>query len=192
MPNKKALFVALLVLASLISFYSVQQKNRIQEQVLNQAAVKRPAFMNAQWGMSPDEIVSANRTALEPATGNRRFFQAEPGDEVRYQTLQAAGHKFLGREAVVYYTFLDGRLHACHVFVSDGSEDLLDADMRRYLIRQWGSQFSEIHDESPLKLIWQFKDLSVNYWIYRDEMSLVHSWKAGVGVSYKPDLVGTS
>ena len=142
------------------------------------------AFLNASWGMSHEQVEAANRLALQPASLSKRFHEAPPAEEKRYQTWQAQD-RFLDRPAVIYYTFLDGRLLAYHVFVSDADLEKLDADMRGYLTRTFGGDFSEIEEESSLKLVWQSKRRIVNYWLMEEELSLRPKYTAIFGVTTK-------
>ncbi len=182
MPNKKNVLLILLVLAATLAILSVRLLNNI-----GTATPQSPlAFMDARWGMTADEVAAANQVSLSPAQTNKRFFSPKQGEEGRFQVLAAQGHRFLDRDADVYYTFKDGKLCMMHVFISDKDLDVLDADMRRHLNRVWGPEASEMTDEGPLKQVWQTKDMNVNYWFYEDELALNNRFKAGVGVTYKP------
>lgn len=142
--------------------------------------------MKARWGMSPDEVMATNQISLSAPMTNKRFFSPREGEEGRFKVLTAQGQRFLGREADVYYTFKDNKLCMYHIFVSDNDEARLDADMRKYLTRKWGGQEGGAQEDATLKLVWQFKDRNVNYWLYEEEMSLTAPFKAGIGVTYKP------
>ena len=63
--------------------------------------------MKARWGMSPDEVMTANQISLSTPKTNKRFFSPKEGEEGRFKVLAAQGQRFLGREADVYYTFKD-------------------------------------------------------------------------------------
>ena len=144
------------------------------------------AFLNARWGMSVMEVERANHSRLEMSVSGSRFYRGAPDTEKRSQTWESRGQKFLGRPAVVSYTFLDNRLFICHVFISDKDADVLDKDMKQYLIRVFGGRYSLTEDETSLKMVWHFKDKIVNYWFYEEDLALIGKFKAGFGVVYKP------
>ncbi len=182
MLKVKIVLPILLVIAIILTALSFKSKNTTVAD--SSGAV---AFVNAQWGMSSDDVATANHASFSVPNTAKRFFSPKPGEEGRYTTLQASGQLFLGREADVFYTFKDHKLCMYHVFVSDSDEERLDKDMRNYLIRRWGGQGSAPQEDgSNLKLLWQFKDEIINYWLYQDELSLAGNFKAGVGVIYRP------
>lgn len=187
MPKKRVFLLASVIAAASLVLLSYQNLNHS----VSEAPLSADAFMKARWGMSPDEVMAANQITLFPPHTNKRFFSPKEMEGDRHKTLQSSGQLFLGREAEVYYTFKDNRLCMYHVFVSDSDEELLDKDMRNYLNRKWGETAgTPQEDESTLKLLWQFKDVIVNYWLYQDEMALKSHFKAGVGVTYRPIIEG--
>jgi hypothetical protein len=141
------------------------------------------AFLQARWGMRPDEVGKANGIVLEPAIDSQHIDYDPQADTSRYRSYEQREAKFLGRGAKITYTFHDGHLATYRVFLSDPNGERLDADMRRYLTRVFGDKASEQEEGSPLKLVWQFKDRIVNYWFMREELSLRSKYIAGFGVS---------
>ncbi len=127
-----------------------------------------------------------NRLPLvERSDSALRFYTPRPGiEDSRYQTWRSEGQRFLGRTAVIHYTFLDDRLFAFHVFITDSDGQKLDSDMRRYLVARFGTQFSREEEDPALKLLWQSKERTVNYWFYERESSLLGRFKAGYGALY--------
>ncbi len=123
--------------------------------------------------------------SLEPVVDNKRFYYDAQADPSRYRSYEQPGVKFLGRQAKVTYTFHDGRLFTYHVFVSDMDGEKLNADLRRYLARTFGDRSSSQEEGSMLKLVWQFKDKTINYWFMEEELSLRPKYTAGFGVSVK-------
>ena len=151
-----------MILSVFAALYSVKARHKDLFLIPSSGAAEH-AFLNARWGMTPQQVEAAN-----------------PG---QYQGTEQRGVKFLGREAAVSYTFRGDRLYAYRVFVSDEDADTLDADMRRYLVRTFGDGPSESEEESALKLIWQFKDRIVNYWLLKEEFSVRPKYTAGFGVT---------
>lgn len=186
-PNmpRRPLFLAFL----LVAVAGIVLSDRFVARAVPPVIQENPrAFLNAAWGMSPAQVKEASHSILAPSASSDRFYRPAPGTENRTQTLEAHGQKFLGREAVVSYTFLDDRLFSYHVFTSDSDADRLDADMRRYLVRIFGTKYSPVEDDSSLKMVWQFKDKLVNYWFYEEDLALAAKFKAGFGVEYKGSL----
>jgi hypothetical protein len=143
------------------------------------------AFQNASWGMSPQEVEHANRAVLAPAVESQRFFRKADDDPSHYLFYEQRDLKFLGRAANITYTFRNNHLFTYHVFVSDTDADRLDEDVRRYLTRLLGTKFSEPEDETALKLVWQFKNRIVNYWLVEEDISLRPKYTAVVGVTVR-------
>jgi hypothetical protein len=150
------------------------------------AAPPPRAFLNAVWGMGPEEIARVNQTPLEPPVSGRRFYVPPAGSEARYRTLETRQHKFFGRPSIVSYTFVDDKLFAYHVFVSDEEEETLDKNMREYLADKFGPSGTAVEDGTRLKMVWQKGDVTVNYWFYEEEMGLTGRYKAVLGVLYRP------
>jgi hypothetical protein len=147
---------------------------------------REKAFLNSEWGMSPNELAAVHGAALTEKTGGRHLYQAEAGTDARYKTLEASG-KFLGREAVTNFTFFDDKLVSYHVFVSDSDEHALDEDMKRYLMRAFGAGSEEEDQGTPLKMVWQTKEKIVNYWLYEEPNALSRPYRAGFGVQRLAD-----
>ncbi len=187
MSRRTLFFLSLLFVALLGILLSSRFLNGRPSGPLPDAKAAHPgAFLNSRWGMSASQVQEANRLPLRPSVFGSRFYRAAPSAESRVRTFEAGGQKFLGRPAVVNYTFLDDRLFTFHVFTSGSDADALDADMRGYLIRAFGTRFNSVDDESSLKMVWHFKDKLVNYWFYEEELALSVKFKAGFGVVYKP------
>lgn len=136
--------------------------------------------------MSHKQVAAANRAVLKPASFARQLYKVAPGLEGRYETWETHTQKFLGRDAVISYSFVEDQLFTFHIFTSGDDEEALDADMSRYLNRVFGPRSSNIEDGSSLKRVWHFKDRNVNYWLYEEEIALRQRFKAGFGVVYKP------
>ena len=172
-----------LILSAAAAWFSIRSLGRSQYPVVGPDKVQK-AFRNSVWGMPLSEVERANGSVLVPADKNQHFFPQEDTDPSLYRSYEQHGLTFMGREAMVAYTFRDGRLFAYHVFVTDTDREGLDADMRRYLTRAFGPDFSEIDEEgSTLKLIWQSKDRIINYWFVEDERMLRPRYKAVFGVT---------
>jgi hypothetical protein len=141
------------------------------------------AFLSAEWGMTPAEVAAANHTVLEPVNTYRRFYTPhQDTDKARYKALEQNGLTFLEREASAIYTFFDGKLIGYHLFLVDRDPVALDRDLRVYLASRHGVETSAVSDETPLKLIWDHPDLIVNYWFYKDTVSVSQKYTAGFGV----------
>jgi hypothetical protein len=170
---------------AILSLFLYRDAKR-QSSALAQKTQKLRALLNAEWGMSKAQVEASNRVQLQPSASGNRFYRAAPGTEKRYQTWETPDQAFLGRRGIASYTFFDDKLLAYHIFTSGNDAEDLDEDMRRYLIRVFGKNYSPIEDGTTLKLIWQFSDKTVNYWFYEDEMTLTKKFKAGFGVVYNP------
>ena len=133
--------------------------------------------------MTPSEVERAGGMALVPASDSLKLYNVAASDPEHYLSYEQRGVKFLGREAKAVYTFRDGRLFACHLFVSDPEGEALDRDMRRYLTRVFGESASLPEDEQTLKLIWQFNDRIVNYWFMEEDLSLRPKYTAVFGIT---------
>jgi hypothetical protein len=145
------------------------------------------AFFNASWGMTPNEVQHVNSRALHPTESRRKFYSVKQGiDPSRYQAMQEEGGRhFLGRPAEITYIFFDGHLFSYHVFVRDRDALALDQDMRKALIRRFGDDPHVVEDRL-IKMIWNQKDIFVNYWFFMDDLSLSGEYIAGYGVVYRP------
>ena len=182
--SKRPFLLVLILLGAIAAFLFSRFYPKSPAMALQDAvSVEHRAFRNAQWGMHPTEVESANVTTLQPVANSRRFFNDTSTDLSRYHSYEQGSILFLNREARVTYTFHDDRLVAYHVFLSDREGDGLDADMRRYLTRAFGENFSEPEDGSSLKLVWQSKDRIVNYWFMEEPLSLRSQYTAGFGVT---------
>jgi hypothetical protein len=181
--NRSKIVISLLalVVAAIAFFPKYAPVHRLS--VRTEAPSKSTAFLSAQWGMTPSEVAVANHAALEPVNTYRRFYTPhQDTDKARYQALEQNGLTFLEREASAIYTFFDGKLIGYHLFVVDRDPVALDRDLRVYLASHHGTETSAVSDETPLKLIWDHPDLIVNYWFYKDTVSVSQKYTAGFGV----------
>lgn len=184
MSKRRAALFGFLAIGLGVAWYSYAVANRPLP-LLDQPALR--AFINADWGMSKEEVEKANGLPLERAVSSPIFYKTDPGtDDSRHQTWRSEGQRFLGRPGTVYYTFLNGRFFAFHVFITDSDGEKLDADMKRYLEGKFGPDYG-VEEEGPaLKRIWENNRRIVNYWFYERESSLIGRYKAGYGVLYRP------
>ncbi len=183
MTPKRLVLPILFVLA--LGAFLTKDQWRVHETIVAPAPEK--AYFRSEWGMSPEEAVSANGVPLKEKPAGQHFYEAEPGEESRYKVLEAPC-RFLARDSVVSYTFRDGRLVSYHVFTSDTEGEILDADMRRYLKRLFGSNAEDLGGEKALKLVWQTKNKIANYWFYEELNSLTRPYRAGFGVQNRGPL----
>jgi len=180
MTLRRLALPALLILTA--AAFLTKDQWLIHEAPVEPAAQK--AYFRSEWGMSPAQVASANDVQLKEKPAGPRFYQAEPGSESRYQSLEAPG-RFLGRDAAISYTFYDGKLVSYHIFISGSDPDALDADMRRYLVNTFGPNTDEAEEGSSLKMVWQTKDKIVNYWFYEEQNTLNRPYRAGFGVQHR-------
>lgn len=187
--NRKIMLIVLVTAALVAAGYWMKTNSR---PLVNEKPLPEAAFILAQWGMSPKEVETANNTVLKPVNSYRRFYTPKQDiDKTRYQALEQSGLHFLGREASVIYTFIDEKLFGYHVFVSDRDPVAMDKDLRVHLASLYGNETSAVNDETPLKLIWDQANVIVNYWIYKDTVSVTQKYTAGFGVvsrKYKQSL----
>ena len=172
--------LALLLVALAVTYFSVNvaQKATLSDNL--PASKGKKAFLNASWGMSKAEVETVNGKLLQKPSSRQRFYDPPKGTEDRYEIWQVEGQNVLGRPAILLYSFFDGKLFAYHVFMTDMDEEVLDETVRGYLVRTYGEDFSE--EAGPLKMIWQTKELTVNYWFYKVDLSVTTRFKAGFGV----------
>jgi hypothetical protein len=180
MKPLRALLLSALVLSAAAAWFSLRA---LEASRTVPAVGDARAFLNAQWGMSPEEVAAANGARLQEVPSGR-YADDEAGGG-RDRSYEQNGVRFLGREARAVYTFRDERLRAYHVFISDRDAAALEADMRRFLERRFGGRYSE-PDEGALKRVWHFRDRIVNYWFYPEELALGEKYRAGYGVSHRP------
>ena len=141
------------------------------------------AFMSARWGMSSQEVASANHTQLNPVDTYRRFYTPKiNSNKSRYQAFEQNGLKLLERDASVVYAFFDNKLFGYHLFIADRDPVGLDRELRGYLASRYGAETSVVNDETPLKLIWDGPKFIVNYWFYKDTVSVTQKYTAGFGI----------
>ena len=176
-------FLALLLAALALTYlsFNVAQKANLPQNL--PASKEKKAFLNALWGMSRAEVETANGRPLQKPSSRQRFYDPPKGTEDRYEIWQVEGQNVLGRPAILFYSFLDGKLFAYHVFMTDADGEALDKTIRSYLVKKFGTNFSE--EEGTLKMLWQSKDIWVNYWFYELDLSLTTRYKAGFGVLYR-------
>ncbi len=146
------------------------------------------AFLNAHWGMNRRQVERANQKRLHPVASQRKFYNVKPGvkERSRYQALEeSSSRQVLGYDATITYLFFDGKLFAYYVFIQD-RDTVLDQDMRKYLIDQFGGNYATSEEAQSPKMVWSRKDVFVNYWFFQDELSLSGKYTAGYGVVYRP------
>ena len=150
---------------------------------------RETAFLNAAWGMSPQEVAKANHASLKPTVSSRRFYTPKEGvPQGRYLNLSQEDFHFLGRTAEVNYVFYENKLFVYHVFVKGPDPAVLDKELLEFLKIQYGADFEPVREDSPLRGIWNLRNLIVNYWIFKDNLrvSLQDLYQAGFGVVYRP------
>ena len=181
---KRLLAALVLLLLAAAAFYFLRPEGGGRPSAV---ALPAKAFGGLEWGVSADAVTQTLGAALTPPSRSRTLYTPPPGiDPLRYKTLEHASVPYAGREAAVDYVFLDDKLFAYYVFVSDTNEEALDVAMRAQLAREFGSGFSELTDDGPLKLIWQNPKTIVNYWLFQDVISLRPKSTAAYGVVYRP------
>ena len=138
--------------------------------------------------MSSNQVAVANGGLLVPVVSANKFYTIKEGvaDKTRYQALQQEGISFLNHEATATYIFFDDRLFSYLVFIQDADEAALDLLMKEYLIGQLGIGYSSVNDGSPLRLVWHSPEQIVNYWIFKEELTMLQKFSAGFGVVYRP------
>ena len=181
--TKRTFLVGTLVFVSL-AFFTKNQWLNVYTPAPEKSVPAQKAYFRSEWGMSPEEVSRANEVLLVPQTTQQRLYEAPTGQESRYQTLQTQG-RFLSREAIIYYTFMDERLVSYHIFLTDSDGEALDKDMRRYFFRTYGEDSVVVDDGSPLKLLWEKRGMTANYWYFIVGDSEPALYKAGIGVLNK-------
>lgn len=181
----KWVLLVLFAAAIALSWMAVRRSEQAAASFVNAAGQtsSQRAFSKALWGMTPSQVARVNGAALKPVSSSDQFYRAEDSDRSQYLSYQQEGARYLGRDAVITYTFRDRRLFAYHAMVSDTNGEVLDADVRRYLAQLFGKDSSSQEDSSTLKLIWHFKDLIVNYWFMENDLVLRPKYTAVIGVT---------
>jgi hypothetical protein len=136
------------------------------------------AFLSATWGMSPAEVEEANQSNLSPSANPHKYVPI--ATDLRYEVLEEP-RDFLGRRATVSYLFFENKLYSYRVFIEDRDAVSLDKETRAYLDQAFGDGYNT--EEGPLKRIWNRKDVIVNYWFFKNELSLGEKYAAGYGVT---------
>ena len=158
----------------------------------NSSPVPKPpaekAFMNVAWGMSMAEVEEAIHAKLTSAEVGTRFYSPKNPLEnnAKIKAYEQTELPFLGRKAKVTYIFYRDRLFLYHLFLRDNDAETLDTDVTKYLTREYGPGFTQSEEGSSAKIIWQTKELIVNYWFYRDDLRLREQFSAGFAVIYQP------
>lgn len=175
--RRSLLFVAAVVLVGVLGVWLFTQKTLSPPEIQS-----RKAFLDAEWGASAAEVERADKVKLGVSTSPKKFYTVKAGiDPTRYKSLEVQQADFLSRPATVTYIFFDNRLFSYTVFIQDTDAETLDRQMREYLIRRFGEGYSELEDDSPLKMIWHGRELIVNYWLM-ETVSLRPKASAGFGV----------
>lgn len=154
-------------------------------------SVKKTGFIQSKWGASPQEVEAADQVTLQTSESYRKFYSVkeEIKDTSRYKALYADSKEFLGHKARISYVFFDNKLYTYHVFIQGSDPAELDSLMRKYLVENFGNTFVSVDDEaSPLKLVWNQPTEFINYWFFKEPLSisLEDKFSAGFGVVYRP------
>lgn len=176
-----------LLLALLFSILlSISDRSGFQD--ARRESPSETAFFNVRWGMTQHEAEISGGRKLYTVANAGKFYSVKPGILIsRYKALQEEpGRLLLGREAEVTYIFFDDHLFSYHVFVHDRDPDVLDHDMKNLLFKKYGQSFIVEENNNPMTMIWNQKDIIVNYWFYKDSFSLGEKYIAGYGVLYRP------
>ena len=147
------------------------------------------AFLKSTWGMSPQEVEVANGVKLEPFPNPGFFYPAEVGakQSLKYSVLQEINYSFLGRDAKVVYVFFDSKLLSYYLLIHDRDPEILDKEMTGFLKTTFGANYLSVGEEhAPLKLVWTQKEYLINYWLFRETLSVSNKYTACYGVIYRP------
>ena len=189
MLKKPSILILLLAIASILflSLLFLKSKNSGPIQFPPGPAPAK-AFMNTVWGMSAQEVQEAVQADLTPAEVGTRFYSPKnPAvNESKIKAYEQIGLDFLGRKATVTYIFYMDRLFIYRVSVRSSDADALDSDVTQHLMGQFGEGFVQEDPKASAKIIWQTKDLIVNYWLYQDDLRLVEKFSAVFAVMYQP------
>ncbi len=137
------------------------------------------------WGMNRKEVERVLGKALAEAPQTRKFYSPRnPIASAQAQTFRMEGQAFLGKESDYVFLFLGDKLAAYYIFIKGFEPDELDDAMRSFLIKKFGETYvvPADPDQELLKMIWQKKTLTVNYWVFKEELTMTQKACAGFGV----------
>lgn len=186
MLRKLSVFCVLAAVLALIGFALLRPAPAPPKPQLPPPPV--PAILGAHWGESMEQVQAASGAPLTAVEFETRFY-TPPNFAKNTELIQAYetdAVPFLNRPAKITFVFFKNRLFMYRIFLRSNDAGDVNQAVTEYLQSQYGAGFKEGEGEPAGKIIWQTKDLLVNYWFYEDELKLREKMTAGFAVIYQP------
>lgn len=193
MSRMKRLISILIIILLFTMIFGLDYYLKKNNYLFYSNGTEEKAFIDATWGMSPNEVQRANNITLVPAkygvfhwpdqakAGYPRFLE-------RYKLLEGENHITLwGFDTKVEYAFLDDKLFECTVFLDGYDSDKMHKIIASTLIKRYGDGAIEENRNYLHAMQWESNSERVEYWLLeRQGKGGVKNFRAGVRTSYKP------